>query len=56
MNFIIPILLELANSDEDCPWITLPREAVQALIEDWLRQGQEVSSLRDAHGAVRLGG
>jgi len=51
MNFIIPILLEMTSSDEDCPCIMLPRQAVQALIEDWLRLGQEISRLH-AHPAL----
>ena len=45
VNFMIPILLELAASDEGCPWVTLPRQPVEELIEDWLRLADELNSL-----------
>lgn len=47
MNFLLVILLELASADEDSPTVTLSRQAVDALIADWLRQAQQISCLRD---------
>ncbi len=46
MNFLLPILLEISATPDDSPHLTIARKPLEALISDWLRQGEEIRSLR----------
>jgi hypothetical protein len=46
VNFLLLVLVDLARSDESSPCITVARQPLEALIEDWLRRGEEINSLR----------
>jgi hypothetical protein len=47
MNFLLLILLDISASDEDYPYLSIARRPLEALIADWLRQGEEINLLRD---------
>jgi hypothetical protein len=46
MNFLLLVLVDLARSDERSPSVTVDRKPLEALIEDWLRRGEKITSLR----------
>ena len=46
MNFLLLILLDISASDDVSPHLTIARKPLEALISDWLRQGEEIISLR----------
>ena len=47
MNYLLLILLDISASDDDCPYLSIARRPLAALIEDWWRQGEEINLLRD---------
>ena len=47
MNFILLILLDISASDDDSPYLSIARRPLEALIADWLRQGEDIHLLRD---------
>ena len=47
MNFLLLILLDISASDEDHPYLSIARRPLEALIADWVRQGEEINLLRD---------
>ena len=47
MNYLLLILLDISASDDDCPYLSIARRPLEALIEDWVRQGEEINLLRD---------
>lgn len=48
MNFLLLILLDIsASDDDDDPYLSIARRPLEALIEDWVRQGEEINLLRD---------
>jgi hypothetical protein len=47
MNFILLILLDISASDDDCPYLSIARRPLEALIADLVRQGEEINLLRD---------
>ena len=47
MNFLLLILLDISASDDDSPHLTIARRPLEALIADWVRQGEEINLLRD---------
>jgi len=46
MNFLLSILLDISASADDSPYLTLARKPLEALIADWMRQGEEIHRLR----------
>jgi hypothetical protein len=46
MNFLLLVLLDISASDDVSPHLTIARKPLEALISDWLRQGEEIISLR----------
>jgi hypothetical protein len=46
MNFLLLVLLDISASDDVSPHLTIARKPLEALISDWLRQGEEIRSLR----------
>jgi len=46
MNFLLLVLLDISASDDFSPHLTIARKPLEALISDWLRQGEEIRSLR----------
>ena len=47
MNFLLLILLDISASDDDSPCLSVARRPLEALIADWMRQGEEINLLRD---------
>ena len=47
MNFLLLILLDISASDDDYPYLSIARRPLEALIADWVRQGEEINLLRD---------
>ena len=47
MNFLLLILLDISASDDDCPYLSIARRPLEVLIEDWVRQGEEINLLRN---------
>jgi hypothetical protein len=47
MNFLLLILLDISASDDDCTYLSIARRPLEALIADWMRQGEEINLLRD---------
>jgi hypothetical protein len=47
MNFLLLILLDISVSDDDFPYLSIARKPLEALIGDWVRQGEEINLLRD---------
>ncbi len=47
MNFLLLILLDISASDDDSPYLSISRRPLEALITDWMRQGEEINLLRD---------
>jgi hypothetical protein len=47
MNFLLLTLLDISASDDDSPCLSVARRPLEALIADWLRQGEEINLLRD---------
>ena len=47
MNFLLLVLLDISASDDDCPCVSIARRPLEALIADWVRQGEEINLLRD---------
>jgi hypothetical protein len=47
MNFLLLILLDISASDDDSPCLSVARRPLEALIADWVRQGEEINLLRD---------
>jgi hypothetical protein len=47
MNFLLLILLDISASDDECPYLSIARRPLEALIADWVRQGEEINLLRD---------
>jgi hypothetical protein len=47
MNFLLLILLDISASDDDSPYLSISRRPLEALIGDWMRQGEEINLLRD---------
>ena len=47
MNFLLLILLDISASDDDSHYLSIARKPLEALIADWLRQGDEINLLRD---------
>jgi hypothetical protein len=47
MNFLLLILLDVSASDDDSPCLSIARRPLEALIADWMRQREEINSLRD---------
>ena len=47
MNFLLLILLDISASDDDSPCLWVSRRPLEALIADWMRQGEEINLLRD---------
>jgi len=45
MSILALVLVNLAESDDESPYVTLARQPVEALIEDWLHRGELISSL-----------
>jgi hypothetical protein len=41
------ILLDISASDDDYPYLSIARRPLEALIADWVRQGEEINLLRD---------
>jgi hypothetical protein len=46
MNFLLLILLDISAYTDDASHLTIARKPLEALISDWLRQGEEIRSLR----------
>ncbi len=46
MNFLLLVLLDISASDDVSPHLTIARKPLEALISDWLRQGEEIITLR----------
>jgi hypothetical protein len=46
MNFLLSILLDISASADDSPYLTVARKPLEALIADWMRQGEEIHRLR----------
>ena len=46
MNFLLLVFLDISASDDVSPHLTIARKPLEALISDWLRQGEEIISLR----------
>ena len=46
MNFLLLILLDISASDDDHPYLSIARRPLEALIADWVRQGEEINLLR----------
>jgi hypothetical protein len=46
MNFLLLVLLDISASDDVSRHLTIARKPMEALISDWLRQGEEIRSLR----------
>lgn len=46
MNYLLLVLLDISASDDVSPHLTIARKPLEALISDWLRQGEEIRSLR----------
>jgi len=46
MNFLLLILLDISASDDDSPCLSVARRPLEALIADWVRQGEEIHLLR----------
>jgi hypothetical protein len=46
MNLLLLVLLDISASDDVSPHLTIARKPLEALISDWLRQGEEIRSLR----------
>jgi hypothetical protein len=46
MNYLLLVLLDISASDDVSPHLTIARKPLEALISDWLRQGEEIISLR----------
>ena len=44
--FLLLVLLDISASDDVSPHLTIARKPLEALISDWLRQGEEIISLR----------
>jgi hypothetical protein len=47
INFLLLILLDISASDDDYPYLSIARRPLEALIADWVRQGEEINLLRD---------
>jgi hypothetical protein len=47
MNFLLLILLDISASDDDSACLSVARRPLEALITDWVRQGEEINLLRD---------
>ena len=47
MNLLLLILLDISASDDDSPCLSIARRPLEALIADWVRQGEEIKLLRD---------
>jgi hypothetical protein len=47
MNFLLLILLDISASDDDSPYLSISRRPLEALIGDWMRQGEEINLLQD---------
>jgi hypothetical protein len=48
MNFLLLILLDIsASDDDDSHYLSIARRPLEALIADWVRQGEEINLLRD---------
>jgi hypothetical protein len=47
MNFLLLIHLDISASDYDHPYLSIARRPLEALIADWVRQGEEINVLRD---------
>ena len=45
MNFFLLILLDISASDDDHPYLSIARRPLEALIADWVRQGEEINLL-----------
>ena len=46
MNFLLLILLDISASDDDSHYLSIARRPLEALIADWVRQGEEINLLR----------
>jgi len=47
MNSLLLILLDISAADDDSTYLSIARKPLEALIADWLRQGEEINLLRD---------
>jgi hypothetical protein len=47
MSILNLVLVNLAESDDESPYVTLARQPVESLIEDWLHREELISSLCD---------
>jgi hypothetical protein len=47
MNFLLLVLLDISASDDDSPCLSVARRPLEALIADWVRQGEGINLLRD---------
>lgn len=47
MNFLLLILLDISASDDDSPCISVARRPLEALVANWVRQGEVINLLRD---------
>jgi hypothetical protein len=46
MNFLLLILLDIFASADGSPEVIIARKPLEALIADWLRQGEEIDRLQ----------
>ncbi len=46
MNFLLLILLDISASADGSPEVIIARKPLEALIADWLRQGEEIHRLQ----------
>jgi hypothetical protein len=47
MNFILLVLLDISTCDDNSSQVLVARRPLEALINDWLSQGEEIQLLRD---------
>ena len=45
MSALDSVLADLIEADSDCPYATIKREPLEALIDDWMRRGVQVTLL-----------
>ena len=46
MNFLLLILLDISASADGSPEVIIARKPLEALVADWLRQGEEIHRLQ----------
>ena len=46
MSALDGVLADLIEADRECAYVTVKREPLEALIDEWARRGDQVSLLR----------